>query len=538
MEEKRTQACQYCDRKFISEGTLKRHKNVVHKVQNEFQCELCEFKTKKKEYLTSHFMAIHNKIKLECHICLQVFPSKRCLSRHTKSRHTESVQTYKCDVCTKVLPGPESLKRHQSIVHQPPKHRCDICNKSFSVYENLKLHNAVLHIREKTFHCNQCSKIFYAKFYLDRHVKTMHGNEPRTKEKCEKCEYFGTNLKGHVQNVHENKGFDCTMCNVSYRKKATLRLHVRKVHDKEDVNDIQCPHCQYKTCRNTHMKLHIDAVHLGLKPYKCDICGESFTQPTHVRTHKKNVHNDIQDPRFQCDKCLKFCQDKRSLNEHKIRIHSEMKRFQCEVCDHKTNSSKELKRHSFIHKGYNERPYECDDCNKRFVFQGEVNEHRKYCIKNVGTVEDPRNQCDICLVFVKGKLGEHKIRMHSTLKRFTCEVCGHGLNTLKDLERHSFVHKSISERPFGCDTCKMRFASKSELNEHLKKVCNDQKKKITCSKCHRKFNYDDQLKKHYVICHSLAYDHQCEACWIKFTTKNGLMYHMKTQHPIWKHLTR
>ena len=116
MEEKRTQACQYCDRKFISEGTLKRHKNVVHKVQNEFQCELCEFKTKKKEYLTSHFMAIHNKIKLECHICLQVFPSKRCLSRHTKSRHTESVQTYKCDVCKESFTQKNILLVHYNSV--------------------------------------------------------------------------------------------------------------------------------------------------------------------------------------------------------------------------------------------------------------------------------------------------------------------------------------------------------------------------------------------------------------------------------------
>ena len=529
----RTQSCPHCDRKFIAKGTLKRHINVVHKEPSEFQCELCEFKTKNKDYLTRHFTAIHNKMKLKCPICLQIFPSERCLMRHTKARHTESVQTYKCEVCTKVLSGLEHLKRHKLVVHQPPKYKCHICDKSFSLHGNLKHHNAVMHVKEKTFSCNQCNKIFYAKFYLDRHVKTMHGNEPRKKEKCDKCDYFGTNIRGHVKNVHENKGFDCTLCNVSYRRKRSLQLHIRKLHgdgDKEDVKDIQCPQCHYKTHRNDHMKLHIDAVHLGLKPYKCDICGESFTQPTHVRTHKKHVHNDNEDPRFQCDECLKFFRGNRDLNEHKIRMHSDIKRFKCEVCDHRTNSSQALKRHAFIHKGYDERPFQCDDCKRRFVFQGEVNEHRKHCIKVVRTVEHPRKQCDICFTFVT-KLSEHKLRMHSSLKRFTCEVCGHGLNSKQALERHSFVHKSKSERPFGCDNCQTRFASKTELNGHLKKVCIDEKKKITCPKCHRKFTNDDQLKKHSVVCHSLVYDYQCEACYLKFTTKNGLAYHMKTHHP-------
>ena len=47
-----------------------------------------------------------------------------------------------------------------------------------------------------------------------------------------------------------------------------------------------------------------------------------------------------------------------------MRIHTNEKPYECDVCDEAFRESGHLKRHMRIHT--NERPYECDVCDKAF----------------------------------------------------------------------------------------------------------------------------------------------------------------------------
>ncbi|GFQ95963.1 hypothetical protein TNCT_611891 [Trichonephila clavata] len=45
-----------------------------------------------------------------------------------------------------------------------------------------------------------------------------------------------------------------------------------------------CSFCDYTTHHSTHIKNH-EAIHLGHKPYKCQMCSKAFIQKVHLHRH-------------------------------------------------------------------------------------------------------------------------------------------------------------------------------------------------------------------------------------------------------------
>ena len=153
-------------------------------------------------------------------------------------------------------------------------------------------------------------------------------------------------------------------------------------------------------------------------------------------------------------------------------VHLKMKQLHCEVCGKGCNSKQELNIHSFVHKAYSERPYGCSDCSKRFCNETELKYHQNTCQlskveRNALIKQDPKNYCNLCSKFY-ANLREHLRRNHSSEKKFHCEICGYGVNSLQELSRHTFIHKSINSRDFECESCKMKYITLSELKDHQK----------------------------------------------------------------------
>ena len=51
-----------------------------------------------------------------------------------------------------------------------------------------------------------------------------------------------------------------------------------------------CTRCNYKAKQKHHLKMHLDAVHLGIKEYMCDNCDYKASQKGQLKRHLDGIH--------------------------------------------------------------------------------------------------------------------------------------------------------------------------------------------------------------------------------------------------------
>ena len=64
----------------------------------------------------------------------------------------------------------------------------------------------------------------------------------------------------------------------------------------------------------------MNAVHLNIKPYKCDACDSSFVTKGNLKSHANAVHLNL---KHECEKCNKAFSQKSKLNWHVKNKHGE-----------------------------------------------------------------------------------------------------------------------------------------------------------------------------------------------------------------------
>ena len=197
----------------------------------------------------------------------------------------------------------------------------------------------------------------------------------------------------------------------------------------------KCHVCGKSFTRKHYLKLHC-YTHTGKKPFKCEVCGKSFTQNCQLSRHSQ-IHTDVYKP-YKCHVCGKSFSQNANFTRHS-RIHTGEKPFKCEVCGKSFTRNGDLKVHSWIHTG--EKPFKCEGCGKSFTGSSHLKLHSR-----THTGETPF-KCEVCgkSFTHNGNLKVHS-RIHMGEKPFECEVCGKSFNKKIHLKRHSMMH--TSEKPF------------------------------------------------------------------------------------------
>ena len=80
---------------------------------------------------------------------------------------------------------------------------------------------------------------------------------------------------------------DVDGCRKVYKRQCDLTTHNAIKHD---GRTFPCDICWREFARRSALRLHVQSVHMGEKPYECDHCGERFAQRGHRTFHIRALH--------------------------------------------------------------------------------------------------------------------------------------------------------------------------------------------------------------------------------------------------------
>ncbi|XP_035786768.1 zinc finger protein 84-like [Anopheles albimanus] len=198
----------------------------------------------------------------------------------------------------------------------------------------------------------------------------------------------------------------------------------------------------------------------------------------------------------------------------------------------------------------------CGLCKATFPYKSQ-------CRMHIATKHNPAKpfKCDVCFCTLTSlhRLQRHKALAHDVgqvkqedaieehdndtgEKTYACPICGKKFSTAVRFKRHKSVH-AVHNRPFKCETCLYRFASKSQLTQHAKvhreqAVDGGDGSLFGCDQCNEQFPGKRALTVHQRRVHGKdgsrgddegreRTDYACIICKSSFARESVLNTHMK-----------
>lgn len=116
------------------------------------------------------------------------------------------------------------------------------------------------------------------------------------------------------------------------------------------------------------------------------------------------------------------------------------------------------------------REFECPDCGKRFKQSSQLRNHRVMHLDRKSS-DVPRwytsKTCDLCgKTYADSKcLKNHIQAVHSKLRPYVCNVCGHSSARKAMLQLHLRQH--TGDKPFNCQLCDYKTGDHNSLRRHM-----------------------------------------------------------------------
>lgn len=157
-----TKICTQCNKSYTNNLHFTRHMSV-HSMENEFVCNICQYRYSSDTELKKHTKRKHVVSKPitiadgphQCPDCPMIFEHKNSLAKH-RVMHTE--RNFKCKVCGANCKVMAALTRHMNSKHPDVlPYKCPKCDKAFPVESHLNDHINE-HLGQKRHKCKMCEK--------------------------------------------------------------------------------------------------------------------------------------------------------------------------------------------------------------------------------------------------------------------------------------------------------------------------------------------------------------------------------------------
>uniref|UniRef100_A0A803U0G9 Uncharacterized protein n=1 Tax=Anolis carolinensis TaxID=28377 RepID=A0A803U0G9_ANOCA len=387
-------------------------------------------------------------------------------------------------------------------------------NQDIIAYEDVAVHFSP----EEWVTLNPDQKVLHLQIMEEIHgiVESLADNWKKNNVCTEHRKHFRHNggLPKNQQTHREDGGsirerpYKCNVCGQCFTQNMALVLHKTLHAGKDQLKCKVSEKCvvDYKLAHLSQEEIFEESENFISRE-----CGKCLTQNTHLIEHWRS--NTGGKP-YQCQECGKCFTHSSNLVSHK-RLHTGEKPYQCQECGKCFVDSSALAKHKRLHTG--EKPYQCQECGKCFVDSSALAKH-----KRLHTGEKPYQcqECGKCFAY-SSTLVKHK-RLHTGEKPYLCQECGKCFADSSALAKHKRLH--TGEKPYQCQECGKCFADSSTLVKH--KRLHTGEKPYQCQECGKCFAYSSQLMSHKRL-HTGEKPYQCQECGKCFAYSSTLVKHKR-----------
>uniref|UniRef100_A0A1B0GKU4 C2H2-type domain-containing protein n=2 Tax=Lutzomyia longipalpis TaxID=7200 RepID=A0A1B0GKU4_LUTLO len=286
-------------------------------------------------------------------------------------------------------------------IHQEAYHLCRICNSKFEIFDKLNCHS-LHHFIERKYHCRKC--LFFGRSIksLGDHAKKIHTNSPYIR--CPYCGRsfnildhlpFESHIKTHFQYKNQlemmgarNLGrmfFICMTCGKVFWHKNQLTDHVAAEKNvRESTKPLSSSRAQPLTPQTLLVK-HKKTI--AENSYKCNICGETFTNKSNYSEHFDICKAEFL-KRSKRSRPPKFARKPRKTSDDGVSERFKTVKIICAACNETCTLNRQLRRH--IRMGHVEFLYICKTCGHVAQNEKSMMKHSQKHINPCSTIHHPK----------------------------------------------------------------------------------------------------------------------------------------------------
>lgn len=518
------------------------------KLQNKFQCLICNHETAKWKHLKEHLL-IHSSPKdVMCPICSKLFATIAYVQKHLNRTHNMKITTGKIKEAQQINTPNIVSSVHVSHVKPQTEKRtyndgtdykrigeefqCLTCDRKMIKFDHMKEH-LLIHSSEKNVFCPICARAFITESYVRKHVNRTHKRKITAEEiklaqssidiVQKKKEWA---IERDVKIAQNNKipkpktlapmeegMIRCIFCVKWFTKARYAQKHMRLIHAKSmtigqvinsqpmndintDFDDSLAAHVQANSSEQIVIEPFITFGEHESEPekkFECFECHKRFVSANSVRIHMK-LHSGI---KYRCPYCDKIFAMKSYVRDHIVIMHG-IKR---------DNIPRESILQASGNFTYTQRPHidtlECYLCKNQYKKRNRLREH-----------------------------------MHSHVSGpYLCVICGAVYKTTDTLRHHMERHKANPNEKHRCSECDKMYPTRRymlshyrsiHLNKRRKRVSTDRKSEVSCEICDKKFLSQHNLNQHMMVHNRDPNELICHICGWEFKERSNLKQHMES----------